>query len=138
MLSKILNNTRITNYDYQKVLETEGKDIFLFLDPPYYSAEKSGLYGKRGHLHKGLDHEKLANILKQINHQWLMTYDDSDYIRNLFSWANIQSWDLTYGMRNINGNINQNGKELFIANYDLPSTNNDNNKHQQLEIFTMI
>lgn len=137
-LSQIINNVRITNYDYHKVLETQGKDVFLFLDPPYYSAEKSALYGKRGQLHKGFDHEKLAYILQHTNHKWLITYDDSDYIRNLFSWANIQSWNLTYGMRNINGNINQNGKELFIANYDLSLKEINNNKHQQLEIFTNV
>ncbi|MBF2056095.1 MAG: DNA adenine methylase [Cyanobacterium sp. T60_A2020_053] len=133
-LSQILNNIDITNYDYQRLLETEGKDVFLFLDPPYYSAEKSALYGKRGHLHKGFDHEKLANILKYTNHKWLMTYDDSDYIKSLFSWANIQSWNLTYGMRNINGNINQSGKELFIANYDLSLVESNDNQYQQLEI----
>ncbi len=140
-LSQILNNTCITNYDYQKVLEAEGKDVFIFLDPPYYSAEKSALYGKRGHLHKGFDHEQLAHILQHTTHKWLMTYDDSDYIRNLFSWANIQSWNLTYGMRNINGNINQNGKELFIANYDLfltDLTENNDSKYEQLEIFTDV
>ncbi|MBL1211270.1 DNA adenine methylase [Geminocystis sp. GBBB08] len=137
-LSQILNNTCITNNDYQQVLEAEGKEVFLFLDPPYYSAEKSALYGKRGHLHKGFDHEKLASILKQTNHKWLMTYDDSDYIRNLFSWANIQSWNLTYGMRNINGNVNQNGEELFIANYDLSLTESNDSQFQQLELFTHI
>lgn len=136
-LSLLLNNTRITNYDYQQVLEGEGKDVFLFLDPPYYSAEKSALYGKRGHLHKGFDHEKLAKILKNTPHKWLMTYDDSDYIRNLFSWANIQPWNLTYGMRNINGNVNQNGKELFIANYDLSLIESNYNQYQQLELFTL-
>ncbi|WP_342596622.1 hypothetical protein VKI21_10455 [Cyanobacterium aponinum UTEX 3222] len=120
------------------MFDAEGKDVFLFLAPLYYSAEKSALYGKRGQLHKGFDHEKLAYILQHINHKWLITYDDSNYIRNLFSWANIQSWNLTYGMRNINGNINQNGKELFIANYDLSLKEINKNKHQQLEIFTNI
>ncbi len=134
-LTQILKNTGITNYDHQKVLEAEGKEVFLFLDPPYYSAEKSALYGKRGHLHKEFEHEKLASILKHTNHKWLMTYDESDYIRNLFSWANIQSWNLTYGMRNINGNVNQNGKELFIANYDLSLTESNYNQCQQLELF---
>ena len=49
----------------------------------------------------------------------MITYDDSDYIRNLFSFANITAWDLTYGMRNVNKESNQLGKELFISNYSL-------------------
>lgn len=118
-LATILTDTKITNYDYQKVVEAEGKDVFLFLDPPYYSATKSGLYGKNGNLHKIFNHERFAEIMKQSKHKWLITYDDSDYIRNLFSFANIIEWDLHYGMRNVNINNSQKGQELFIANYDI-------------------
>ncbi len=38
LLSTILNNALITNQDYQKVIEKEGDSVFIFLDPPYYSA----------------------------------------------------------------------------------------------------
>ena len=118
-LSKILLNTKITNYDYEEVISAPGKDVFLFLDPPYYSARKSALYGKNGTHHKTFDHKRFANVMKHTKHKWLITYDDSDYIRNLFSFANIKAWDLTYGMRNVNKESNQIGKELFISNYSL-------------------
>lgn len=118
-LSNILNHTKITNLDYQEVVKTEGENVFIFLDPPYYSATKSALYGKNGNLHKSFDHERFANVLKKVNHKWLITYDDSEYIRELFSFANIREWNLTYGMRNVNKSGNQNGKELFISNYPL-------------------
>lgn len=119
LLSFILNDTTITNYDYQKVIEKEGENVFLFLDPPYYSATKSALYGKNGNMHKTFDHERFANVLKNTNHKWLITYDNSEYIKDLFSFANINEWNLTYGMRNVNKNGNQNEKELFISNYEL-------------------
>jgi len=122
-LSNILNNTKITNYDYQKVLEAEGENVFIFLDPPYYSSTKSALYGKNGNLHKIFDHERFAKILKQTNHKWLITYDDSEYIRDLFSFANTKEWNLTYGMRNVGENGNQKGNELFIANFELTKRN---------------
>ena len=118
-LSQILGNTKITNLDYQKVIETEGKNVFIFLDPPYYSATKSALYGKNGNLHKTFNHERFAEMLKLTNHKWLITYDDSDYIRDLFSFANIKKWNLTYGMRNVGNNGNQKGYELFISNYPI-------------------
>lgn len=118
-LSNILVNTNISNYDYEEVISTDGEDVFLFLDPPYYSATKSALYGKNGTLHKTFDHERFANVMKDTKHKWLITYDDSDYIKDLFSFANIQPWDLTYGMRNVNKESNQLGKELFISNYSL-------------------
>ena len=118
-LSNILVNTKISNYDYEEVISTDGEDVFLFLDPPYYSTTKSALYGKNGTLHKTFDHERFANVMKDTKHKWLITYDDSDYIKGLFSFANIQPWDLTYGMRNVNKESNQLGKELFISNYSL-------------------
>jgi len=135
MLSEILQNTNITNYDYEEVINTEGNDVFLFLDPPYYKAEKSSLYGKRGYLHKTFDHERLANILKKTKHQWLMTYDDSIYIRKIYSFANINTWNLTYGMRNIKGNIHQKEQELFISNYDLSISEKPMSNNYQLELF---
>ncbi len=128
MLSQILNNTKITNFDYQKVIETEGKNVFIFLDPPYYSATKSALYGKNGNLHKRFNHERFAEVLKNTEHKWLITYDDSEYIRNLFFFANIKEWNLTYGMRNVGDNGNQKGKELFISNYPMGKKNEQKKK----------
>ncbi|MDR1544161.1 MAG: DNA adenine methylase [Prevotellaceae bacterium] len=116
-LQKVINGSLITNYDYEKVVSKEGENVFIFLDPPYYSATKSALYGKNGNLHKSFDHKRFAATMKNCPHKWIITYDDSDYIKDLFSFANIQSWNLTYGMRNITEFSNQNGKELFISNF---------------------
>ena len=35
---------------------TDEKDIFVYLDPPYDI--KSNLYGKKGNMHRGFDHDK--------------------------------------------------------------------------------
>lgn len=114
---KLLNDTTITNLSYEALVEKEGKNVFIFLDPPYYSATKSALYGKNGNMHKYFDHQVFAEKMKNCPHKWLITYDDSEYIRDLFSFANIFSWDLMYGMRNVAKNSEQKGKELFISNY---------------------
>ena len=131
-LAKIINGSLITNYDYEEVIKKEGDNVFIFLDPPYYSATKSALYGKNGHLHKSFDHKRFAENMKNCQHKWLITYDDSEYIRNLFSFAHITSWNLTYGMRNITENSDQKGKELFISNYVLK---NKQSKNEQLQLF---
>lgn len=117
--AEVINGSKITNLDYEEVVKAEGENVFIFLDPPYYSATKSALYGKNGNLHKSFDHERFAETMKNCNHKWLITYDDSEYIRELFSFANISPWNLTYGMRNITETSNQKGKELFISNYDI-------------------
>ncbi len=116
-LKQILPKTKITNFDYEEVVNTEGKNVFIFLDPPYYSTAKSALYGKNGHLHKTFDHHRFAESMRKCKHKWLITYDDSKFVRDIFSFATIISWDLTYGMRNVTSKSNQIGKELFISNY---------------------
>ncbi|MDR0333336.1 MAG: DNA adenine methylase [Dysgonamonadaceae bacterium] len=131
-LRQIINGSLITNYDYEELLKKEGENVFIFLDPPYYSATKSALYGKNGHLHKSFDHERFAEKMKDCQHKWLITYDDSEYIRDLFSFAHITPWNLTYGMRNVSENSDQKGKELFISNYYFGNTSL---KHKQLQLF---
>jgi DNA adenine methylase len=120
--NKVIQNTNITNFDYEALLEADGENVFIFLDPPYFSATKSALYGKNGKLHKGFDHERFAKSLKNCKHQWLMTYDNSSYITDLFDFAFISTWDLTYGMRNVTSQSNQKEKELFISNYPIFET----------------
>lgn len=115
--AKVINGSTITNLDYEELVKKEGEKVFIFLDPPYYSATKSALYGKNGNLHKSFDHIKFAETMRNCKHKWLITYDDSEYIRDLFSYANIIPWDLTYGMRNVSKSSDQTGKELFISNY---------------------
>lgn len=125
-IKNVLQGTKITNFDYQKVVDAatihKDEDIFIFLDPPYYSATGSGLYGKGGkslfgismrNLHRQFDHLRFAEVMKRCKCKYLITYDDSPFIRKLFSFAYIIPWNLTYGMRQYN-NV---GKELFISNY---------------------
>lgn len=47
VIDRVLCDTKITNLDFQQVIEAEGEEVFIFLDPPYYSATKSALYGKK-------------------------------------------------------------------------------------------
>ncbi|HOF16041.1 MAG TPA: DNA adenine methylase [Bacteroidales bacterium] len=128
--AEVINGSKITNLDYEEVVNEKGENVFIFLDPPYYSATKSALYGKNGNLHKGFDHERFADIMQNCPHKWLITYDDSDFVRELFSFANITPWNLTYGMRNVSETSDQKGKELFISNYDIYHL-----KVQQLTLF---
>ncbi len=116
-LGKIVKNTTITNEDYEKAVNCDGENVFIFLDPPYYSATKSALYGKNGNLHKSFDHARFAKVMRECKHKWLITYDDCDYIRELFSFTSVIPWNLTYGMRNVTKSSDQKGNELFISNF---------------------
>jgi len=116
-IAPLLENIKITNKNYKELINISGENVFLFLDPPYYSATNSALYGHRGNLHKDFNHEEFAQIIKECKHKYLITYDDSEHIRNLFSFTNIIPWSFSYGMRNTGKNSNQKGCELLITNY---------------------
>ena len=118
-LRPVLAGVRITNLDYRAVLAEPGADVFIFLDPPYLSATKSKLYGRKGALHTVFDHAAFAAALKACPHKWLITYDDSSEIRSNFAFAHIYEWELQYGMNNYGRDFAPKGKELFITNYEL-------------------
>jgi DNA adenine methylase len=112
-----LNEVKITHGDYEALLSAPGENVFIFLDPPYLSATSSRLYGKRGELHTSFNHERFAEQMKKCTHRWLITYDDSPQIRELFSFANVVEWELQYGMNNYKQPSAAKGKELFLKNY---------------------
>jgi len=121
-ISKVLGNTTITNLDYSELINKPGKNVFLFLDPPYFLGKKSNLYGKNGDMHKNFNHELFAETIKKCPHKWLITYNDCPEIRELFNapGITIQSWEVGYTMHiHHNENKQQKSKEIFIYNYDL-------------------
>jgi len=116
-ISPHLSGVKITNGDYTDALFQDGADVFIFLDPPYWKATESKLYGVRGELHATFDHAQFAESIRQCPHRWLITYDDSPVIRELFDFAEIQEWMLQYGMNNYGKDSAAKGRELFIKNY---------------------
>jgi len=110
-----LSGTEITNLGFEQVIDKPGKNVFIFIDPPYFTASK--LYGPGGSLHE-FDHELLAERLKKTDHKFLITYDDCPEIRALYEGAKIQKWSLQYGMNNCNTQHKSKiGSEIFISNY---------------------
>lgn len=138
-LGKLLENVNITNLDYHEVLLEGGRNVFTFLDPPYFKATKSKLYGKNGILHTGFNHDEFSREMKKCNHSWLITYDDSSEIRNNFEFANIYTWELQYGMNNYKQGKAEKGNELFISNYPLPiKAKSDIGKNEQLKQLELL
>ncbi len=117
MISPYLKTVHISCGDYTDLLFQEGKNVFIFLDPPYWKTTESKLYGTRGTLHTTFDHERFAENMKKCPYKWLITYDDSPVIREFFDFADIREWSLQYGMNNYMKNFAAKGNELFIKNY---------------------
>jgi DNA adenine methylase len=140
-----------TNEDYSKLLTGKKKGVFIFLDPPYLAAEKSGLYGESGNLHKGFNHSLLAQRLRKCSHTWLMTIDNSPQIRELYSWANIAYFHgkKPYSMTSINGSNQGSSKnlELLISSFKIncdelekyqPNLISINSKNREKELIINI
>ena len=117
-IGPLMQDTKITCLDYSELLREPGENVFVFLDPPYYTATKSALYGKNGELHKGFDHERFAEEVKNCPHKWMITYDNCEYIREMYKDFNIIPFEFAYGMRNVTANAEMTGKEILITNYE--------------------
>lgn len=139
-IEPLLEGVTITNYDYADVVpkssEPASGHVFTFLDPPYWSATESRLYGKRGALHLKFDHTRFAETMKECAGKWLLTYDDSPNIRQNFAFATMMEWQLQYGMNNYKQEKAAKGKELLISNYSLSEREGSHHLHShELTLF---
>lgn len=85
-------------------------DMLLYLDPPYMIESK--LYGTRGDLHKDFDHIKLSSILKN-REKWILSYNDSEQIRELYQGYQFVTPEWTYGMSK-----DKKSREILILSND--------------------
>lgn len=116
-MDTILQNFVFSNESYETLLQKKGENVFIFLDPPYFSAKKSKLYGRNGDLHTNFNHEKLHEQLKNCPHNFLLTCDNSPYIRELYKDFFMQEYSLQYGMNNYKQQKANLGEEVLISNF---------------------
>lgn len=78
----------------QVVAEYGGeRNSFLYIDPPYVQAGSSLYLNAFG----PEDHKRLAQaVLKHATGNWLITYDDTEQIRDLYSSQTLHTYDLYY------------------------------------------
>jgi len=81
----------------------------MFLDPPYFIESK--LYGKKGNLQTNFNHKKLYEILSDKKN-WILCYNDCEYIRKLYSDFEIETLSWSYSM-----NKSKKSSEIIITNF---------------------
>ena len=108
-----LKGVKILNQDYEKVMKQyDGPDTFFYLDPPYTTPMKDSSTGYV----KGsdeFDYDRLNDVLQKIKGKFLMSLDNSQYIKQTFKKFKIKEITIP---------INRNPKfrkELLISNYDI-------------------
>jgi DNA adenine methylase len=93
-----LTNFIIYNFDFEEFInENQDNTHLIFLDPPYYLEKTSRLYGKNGDMHSTFEHDRLYKCLS-TKKNWLMTYNNCEYIKKLYKDYKIIETGWSYGM----------------------------------------
>ena len=131
----LLQRMDIRNVSFEETMkDVDPVKSFVFLDPPYYRQESSGLYGRGGDTHHGFPHDHFAEFTKNTNCRWFVTYDDSVKVRRMFRGKAVYGGKCYLMPFKIPGGYTLAGKtaedaldgeELFIANYPLEQDNID-------------
>ena len=115
--SKLIEKWRITNYSYDYLMDGN-KGAFMYLDPPYDI--KDNLYGHKGSMHKGFDHDKFAADCDANDMDQLVSYNSDQLVKDRFKDWNAAEFDLTYTMRSVGEYMREQKerKELLLFNYN--------------------
>lgn len=128
--SEKLQGVNVTCFDFEKVISEVEEGTFLFIDPPYFNADQDKFYT---HSFIKEDHFRLCNILRKNSARikFLLTYDNSEEIRELYSWTTAMhemEWNYTINRTDDQRKGSQSlkkekgsrykGKEIFIINYN--------------------
>jgi DNA adenine methylase len=109
-------NIEIYNKDFRDFIDSlpvpsiaaATSKTLMFLDPPYYLESKSKLYGNNGDMHEKFDHKLLFDVLN-TKKNWVVTYNNCEYIRNLYKDYIILDVNWSYGM-----NTSKESSEIII------------------------
>ena len=116
--SLMIQDWKITNLSYEQLL-SDCKQTFTYLDPPYEIG--SNLYGKRGNMHSGFNHDHFAIKCDRFIGPQLISYNSSQLIRERFEGWTAAEFAHTYTMRSVGSyNTDQaSRKELVLFNYEV-------------------
>jgi len=116
--TQLIENWRITNLSYERLL-TDNKSVFTYLDPPYDIG--SNLYGRKGSMHNGFDHDNFAADCDRFVGPQLISYNSSQLVKERFEGWRAGEFDLTYTMRSVGEYMREqkDRKELLLYNYGI-------------------
>lgn len=108
-----LNNVVIENKDFANLIKVYDRPKALFyLDPPYHGTEK---YYNTGFNNE--DHERLKECLKSIKGKFILSYNDDEYIRELYKEFKITEVDRRNSLIERYADKDKKYRELIITNF---------------------
>ena len=104
------------NFNKKNLIEEDPSEIKNY--PPYDI--KDNLYGKKGSMHKGFDHDEFADNCSQSEIDMLISYNSDQLVKDRFKDWNVGEFDLTYTMRSVGDYMREQKtrKELLLFNYE--------------------
>jgi len=117
----LMKNWNITNGCYSKLL-SDDPNTFVYLDPPYDI--KDSLYGNKGNMHKGFDHEEFAENCNKHSAPTMISYNNDNWVKDRFVEWYDYTFPLTYTMRSTGSYSEDQATrlELLMCNYEVPRT----------------
>lgn len=110
----------VENKDFEKLIRQYDRPVsFFYCDPPYFETESYYKnVGEEGFTEK--DHIRLRDILMGAQGKFLLSYNDCEFIRNLYDAPGIQI-DAYTRINNIKQRYDNGAQfpEILIANYDM-------------------
>ena len=117
--SEIISHWHINQYSYEYCFREDiHNDLFMYLDPPYDI--KDNLYGKKGSMHKGFDHDSFASECDKHEVPMMISYNSDQLVKDRFKDWKASEFDLTYTMRSTGEYMREQKqrKELILINYE--------------------
>lgn len=112
--SRRLRRVVIENQDFEKLILSKDIDSsFFYCDPPYFETEKH--YDAPFTVE---DHKRLHNVLSNIQGRFLLSYNDCDFIRELYKDYHIVSVSRLDNLKQ-RYEAGSEFKEVLIANFDI-------------------
>ena len=107
-IAKYKDKIELYNLDATVFIEKikNKKSLFIFFDPPYFNKGHE-LYTN---FYNKIDHIKLANYISTINKNWIITYDNTSEIKEIYSKYKIKEFDINYSLEK-----KRKAKEILIV-----------------------
>lgn len=126
-VEKYRNRIHLSNQDALDFMQTCQSclpdELFFCIDPPYFN-KGSSLYTN---FYDHADHTALADTILGLDRPWILTYDNVDEVKKLYSARRQYQFNLNYS-----ANVKRVGTELLIASKGLriPNEFKDNQSHR--------